>query len=967
MKTQNELFQSNLVPGKPGSGRLFDEEFSTSSTKADPVTCLGMTFENDEARRAHFTEELRKKLQDPEFRKIEGFPVGSDEDILNLSDPPYYTACPNPWIADFIRLWEAEKSVRSAGAGVRSAEDTYGATGISHYHREPFAADVSEGKNDPIYNAHTYHTKVPHKAIMRYILHYTEPGDIVFDGFCGTGMTGIAAQMCGNGSETLSLGYQMNSNGTIFQEELDNEGRKIWMPFSRLGERKALLNDLSPAATSISSNYSDFYDLPSFAKEAKIVIEEVEEKLKWLYECTKNGTVLSAVWSDVFLCPSCTREFIFWEAALKDGKMGGSFPCPNCGTIVGKAASKSSGAVKLERPFTSEFDPVLGKMARTPKFALVEETIKQGTKRKTCKVTSEERRVFDLKFEDRVWPSIPSDEFFPGRQTNKLINGSGLSHISHMYTKRALYAYGYLWQQKLSSRRNTALFRFCLTAINNYISRKQGYFGGGGGVSGTLFTPSLHLERNVFDVLKRKIKKLESLSVATHRSASVSTQSVVDLRNFPSNSIDYIFTDPPFGESLQYAELNMFVEAWLKARTSLDSDCVLNYVHKKDLVFYSKMMSGAFKTYSRLLKPGRWITIEFHNSQNAVWSAIQQAIESSGLVVADVRILNKQQRSFNAVSRAGAIDQDLVISAYKPNSGFEQKFELGAGTEEVVWDFTRTHLKQLPVFVAKDGKLEIISERQNFLLFDRMIAFHVQRGFTVALSAAEFYQGLNQRFSERDGMYFLPEQIAEYDRKRMTAREVLQLQLFITDETTAIRWLRRQLHKKTQTSGELKSQFMQEIGGWIKSEKLPELDELLAQNFIKFDGKGPVPEQIHAYLSTNWKDLRNLPKDDPALIAKARDRWYAPDPNKSGDLEKLRERALLKEFEEYKQAKKKLRVFRLEAVRAGFKKAWQERDYAAIAAVAEKIPNNVLEEDPKLLMWYDQAVTRMGDGEGLKI
>ena len=117
---------------------------------------------------------------------------------------------------------------------------------------------------------------------------------------------------------------------------------------------------------------------------------------------------------------------------------------------------------------------------------------------------------------------------------------------------------------------------------------------------------------------------------------------------------------------------------------------------------------------------------------------------------------------------------------------------------------------------------------------------------------------------------------------------------------------------------------------------------------------------VHAYLSTSWKELRNLPKDDPALVTKAGDRWYVPDPNKAGDLEKLREKALLKEFEEYKEVKKKLKVFRLEAVRAGFKKAWQERDYAVIIAVADKIPNNVLEEDPKLLMWLDQAVTRMG-------
>jgi len=211
-------------------------------------------------------------------------------------------------------------------------------------------------------------------------------------------------------------------------------------------------------------------------------------------------------------------------------------------------------------------------------------------------------------------------------------------------------------------------------------------------------------------------------------------------------------------------------------------------------------------------------------------------------------------------------------------------------------------------------------------------------------------------------MFFTPEQVAEYDRKRLTVRQVLQLQLFVTDESSAIQWLKQQLSKRTQTFQELHPQFLKEISGWQKHERTLELSVLLEQNFLRYDGKGPVPEQIHAYLSTNWKELRNLPKDDPTLVAKARDRWYVPDPNKAGDLEKLREKALLKEFEEYKEVKKKLKVFRLEAVRAGFKKAWQERDYAVIVAVADKIPNNVLEEDPKLLMWYDQAVTRMGDG-----
>ena len=113
-----------------------------------PVEFFGMTFENDEKRREYFLEKLCEKLQDPEFRQIEGFPIGSDEDILAMSDPPYYTACPNPFLEDFIKHY-----------GKPYNPDV-------SYNCKPFAVDVSEGKTDPIYKAHAYHTKVPHLAIV---------------------------------------------------------------------------------------------------------------------------------------------------------------------------------------------------------------------------------------------------------------------------------------------------------------------------------------------------------------------------------------------------------------------------------------------------------------------------------------------------------------------------------------------------------------------------------------------------------------------------------------------------------------------------------------------------------------------------------------------------------------------------------------------------------------------------------
>ncbi len=423
--------------------------------------------------------------------------------------------------------------------------------------------------------------------------------------------------------------------------------------------------------------------------------------------------------------------------------------------------------------------------------------------------------------------------------------------------------------------------------------------------------------------------------------------------------IDYIFTDPPFGENIYYADLNILIESWHGVSTNAVPEAIVDRFKKKGLPEYQRLMQRCFEEYRRVLKPGRWMTIVFHNSRNAVWTAIQEAMLAAGFVVADVRTMDKQQGSYRQVTST-AVKQDLVISAYKPNDGLEERFALTRGTEEGVWDFLRNHLSQLPVFVNRNGRTEIVSERQPHLLFDRMVAFHVLRNVTVPLSVGDFLAGLSRRLPERDGMVFLPDQVAEYDKKRLTTGQAAQLEIFVVDESSAIEWLRRLLARKPQSFQDIHPRFLREIAGWQKHEKLPELSEMLEQNFLCFDGAGEVPSQIHAYLSTSFKELRKLPKDHPALRARARERWYVPDPNKAADVERRRTRALLREFDEYRRSPaRRLGLFRLEAVRAGFFKAWQDRDYATIVAVAGKIPVAVLQEDQKLLLWYDQALTRM--------
>ncbi|EHO2012103.1 MAG: DNA methyltransferase [Escherichia coli] len=915
---------------------LFSSDSPEQDQTAGPVTCLGKTFANDQARRDYFLALLAEKLKDPEFRKIEGFPIGSDEDILNLSDPPYYTACPNPWIGDFIAEWEAQKP----------ASD-------EEYHREPFAADVSEGKNDPIYNAHSYHTKVPHKAIMRYILHYTNPGDIVFDGFCGTGMTGVAAQMCGDRETVASLGYQVKADGTILQEEIDESGKTVWKSFSKLGARKAVLNDLSPAATFIAYNYNTPVDVKAFEKEAKRILAEVEKECGWMYE-TKHtdgrvGKINYTVWSDVFVCPECAKEVVFTEVAVDKSseKVLETFNCPHCSTILSKKS--------MDRAWITTIDEATGQTIRQSKQkpVLINYSIAGQRSKFTKKLSSDDMVLIQRIEQTKIDSWYPSDRMMEGKETrrNDVI---GLTHVHHFYSKRNLYILSKIREQCKNNRQALLMFNSQLINVSKLNRYRPGVSFPYNPLSGTMYVGSQISESNVFVALENKIKKLVEAFKCIYSQSLVSTMSTTE---FTQIDVDYIFIDPPFGANLNYSELSSLWEYWLNARTDNKNEAIENSAQNKGLSEYRHLMLECFKKTYSLLKPGRWITVEFSNTQASVWNSIQSALTEVGFIVANVSALDKQQGSFKAVTTPTAVKQDLVISAYKPSGDFEARFTTEAATEEGVWDFIRTHLKYLPITKSQGQALLSIPERDPRILFDQLVAYYVRKGYQLPIDSKEFQMGLSQRFSERDGMFFLPEQTAEYDKKKLISGTLIQASLFVKDEASAIDWLRQLLKTKPQTFADINPQFMQQLGGWSKNEAQLDLRELLSQNFLCYDGQDEVPDQIHSYLSSNWKELRNLAKNDPALITKAKDRWYVPDPNKAGDLEKLREKSLLKEFEEYKAAKKKLKVFRIEAVRVGFKKLWEQQEFAALIAVAEKLPNNVLEEDPVLLMYYDQAVT----------
>jgi len=1004
------------------------------------VECLGLIFKDDEERKRYFSQklsdalkELEDKLGDVPFlsaddavKKIKslekwpvgddeqireiaekmrrndhekdllqrwkdevGFPHGAIEDIMKLSDPPYYTACPNPFIGDYVSYY---------GRPYDPSEE---------YHREPFSADVSEGKNDPIYYAHTYHTKVPHKAIMRYILHYTEPGDIIFDGFCGTGMTGVAAQLCGDRKTVESLGYRVEQDGTVLAPQEDEEGKTIRRPFSKLGPRRVVLNDLSPAATFIAYNYNSPVDPDEFEREAKRILEEVRKECGWMYATLDTegmtisretveglaervrqaksagevkriveensqlmGEAQYTIWSDVFVCPNCSQEIVFWDVAFdqSEGKVKDEFSCPHC--FIDSLKKRD-----LERAWVTKFDPFLNTMVRLAKQVPVLVNYKAENGRFERPVDSFDLALIEKIEELRIPYWFPTNRMAEGEETRRN-DPIGLTHVHHFYTKRNLRALATLDNEvsKTSVPFLKVWFTSGLQATSRmYVFRANRKMGV---VSGTLYVASLFTENSVLKHVSHKARDFARIVLIASERMFLSTGTTSAPTNIPSVSVDYVFTDPPFGGNLMYSELNFLWEAWLRVFTNNREEAIENKVQGKGLAEYQKIMERCFKEYYRVLKPGRWMTVVFHNSKNSVWNAIQEGLWRAGFVVADVRTLDKQQRTFKQTTAAGAVEKDLVISAYKPNEGLEERFKLKAGTEEGVWDFVRTHLKQLASVNSKEGVLEAQQERMDYMLYDRMVAFHVQRGIMVPMSAAEFYAGLEERFPKRDGMYFLPDQAAEYDRKKMQSKGLKQLDLFVRDEDSAILWVKQQLSRKPQTFQELHPQFTMESIAWVRFEKHVELTDLLKENFLRYDGTGPIPNQIVSWLkcSEKYRDkineieakqgsasIRGLETDDPELINAAKDRWYVPNPNQAADLEKLREKALLREFQEYKESsQRKLKVFRLEAVKAGFKKAWQDKDYRTIVDVADKLPEQVVQEDPKILMWYNQAVTKVG-------
>lgn len=812
---------------------------------------------------------LAEKLD--ELKEIEGFPIGADEEIIKFSNPPFYTACPNPFINEYLDKYSTPYDEKT---------DTY--------HCEPFLEDVSEGKNDPFYLAHTYHTKVPPSAISKYIKHFTKPGDIVADFFSGSGMTGVAAQ---------------------------------------LNNRRAILSDLSPIASYITRCFNSHIPQATFIEKVKSILLKAQAELSYLFETKhtngQNAKINYVVWSEVLISPYNKEEFIYYNIAYdrNNGELLDVFKCPfTDGEIIKKECPKA---------YIEVFDDVLKRKVKQVKLVPVLINYTANGKTFDKEPDGEDLEVLEDVQQSKIPYWFPTDEIPKGEKTGEPIR-AGFTHIHHLYFKRVIWVlskiHNELQQDEyapylltiLTSAINRNLFKGNRFVINKY--NPNGRINGP--LSGTLFIPPLIVEQNPFKLLSYKLESLVNMfsTKGSNNGVMVSTQSITDFSNIRENSVDYVFTDPPFGANIMYSELNFIWEAWLKIRTNNKDEAIINKSQNKSLEDYYDLMLKAFKTYYRVLKPKRWITVEFHNSKSSVWNKIQEALTKAGFVVANVRILDKQKGTINQSYIHGTVKSDLVISAFKPSRRFEEVFlrQAGLGLE---LDFVNEFLSRQPV--------KPVLERTEKMLYSKMLSFYIQHSYEVQYDAKSFYRLLRENFFEDNGYWFTADQINSYEehKKQLKLKGISEikegrLMMFITDEKSALVWLYDFL-STPQSFQDIHTAFIQLVN--IQDDSIPELRELLEQNFVLEADKYRRPKSDVEHDLVAEKRQRNLLKEFESLLIKA------------------------------KTERSKIKIVRKEAVLFGFEYCYKQKRFSDIILISKKLDKAILENNSELHEFVEAA------------
>ena len=523
----------------------------------------------------------------------------------------------------------------------------------------PTFLEVGRGsKGSPVFNVHSYHTKVPPEAIEPFIAHYTQPGAVVLDPFAGSGMTGVAAR--------------------------------------RLG-RKAILNDLAPAAAHIAWNVTHACDPVALTAASERVLEHVKPLFTELYSaacgrCWQKASIAYTIWSDRLGCPECGEVVSVWEACADrlTGAVSASVKCPRCRVVTSRRACN--------------------RRDRVPVWVATD-----------CTKCGRSERAFspDDSSIEAFWRSAPIPDWYPttpiGVDREMYIRSAlglqGVAKVSDFYTARNLRALAAMWaaiNRETDVRLRQALAAaFTNTAWHGTIMRRFNARGGQRPLTGTLYVPHLSSEVNVANVFAHKIRQLgtfyrsEWTEPARAEGVRVNIGSATQLP-VPDASVDYIFTDPPFGSSIFYADCNLIWESWLGELTDVQDEAVVNRSLRpenggKTVAQYRSLMTASFAEMRRVLRRNASMTVVFHSSDGSIWEAIEEAAGDADLSIVGATYLDKGSLSHKGYKgRSGSEDvasYDVVLEM-KPRRSKQARTVTAARRAEAA-DILSKHLGTL--------------------------------------------------------------------------------------------------------------------------------------------------------------------------------------------------------------------------------------------------------------------------------
>ena len=516
---------------------------------------------------------------------------------------------------------------------------------------QPFAAPISAGKNTYVYDAHTYHTKVPPQGIKELIEYYTNPGDVVLDPFCGSGMTGIAATELG---------------------------------------RAALLSDLSPAAVFIAYNLNTPVPVDDYLCAVQELLNQSKSLEEKLYStrcrrCNNAVPQLYMVWSYGMVCNYCQGEFVLWNVArdekpsVRESTILSTFPCPSCHKLLHKRGLKRTRRYPVQVGYKCCQRGLKESAADVNAFdqALVEQIDRNGVPR-------------------HLW--FPTATFPEGVNTRQPLL-AGIDSVDDCYTTRALYAMAHLWDlaTKWPDPAIKQKLLFTITSLYRRVTLFSEFrFWGGSGNTANYNVPGIMNEQNVFKTFQRKANTISWYfrdAPKIIRRLQVSTQSACALSSIPDKSVDYVFTDPPFGANINYSEMNFIWESWLQRYTDVREEAIVNAVQKKSYEEYQKLLTKAFQEIHRVLKDGAWLTVVFHNSSARAWESIRRALIDAGFCIQGTQSFDKKHGTFKMFVSDNAVGYDVMLHCQTSDLPQDSRYVHEAVAQAAVTPFIRTALK----------------------------------------------------------------------------------------------------------------------------------------------------------------------------------------------------------------------------------------------------------------------------------